>query len=164
MTPDCDVVHGDWAIVDEQGRVMRRYQCAPLDHQRLLRHGGYLYNGAMLVRRSMFDRIGMLDTTLHYCMDVELMLRISREASVRSCSEVVALLRIQPDSKSVARAWSSFFEGWQVVGRYGAFRPRRLPRTLLSQSYRAAYILTRPLWYSRIWRRVRREKRLGGGL
>jgi GT2 family glycosyltransferase len=122
-----------------------------------------VYNGAMLVRRSVFDRVGVLDTTLHHCMDFELMLRISREASVRSCGEVVALLRMQPDSKSATRAWSFFLERWQVVGRYGAFRPRRLPRTLLSQAYRAGYLLTRPLWHSQIWRRVRREKSLGGG-
>lgn len=163
VTPDCDVVHGDWALIDEQGRVMRRYRCAPLDHQRLLRHGSYVYNGAILVRRSVFDRVGVLDTTLHYCMDFELMLRISREASVRSCGEVVALFRVQPGSKTATRAWSFFLEGWQVAGRYGAFRPRRLPRTLFIQSYRAAYLLTRPLWHSQIWRRVRRGKILGGG-
>ncbi len=161
-TSDCDAVHGDWALIDEQGTVMRRYRCAPLDYERLLRSGAYVYNGAMLIRRSVFDRIGMLNTKLHYCMDLELMLRISREASIIRCDALVAFLRVQPDSKSVTQAWSSFSEGWQVAGRYGAFRPRRLPWTLLSQCYRAAYILTRPLWYSRIWRRFRREKRLGG--
>lgn len=162
-TPDCDVVHGDWALIDEQGEVMRRYHCAPLDYDRLLRFGAYVYNGAVLVRRSIFHRVGMLDPALHYCMDLELMLRVSRDASVRSCSDVVALLRVQPESKSVTQAWSSFVEGWRVAGRYGAFRPRRLPGTLLSQAFRVAYILTRPLWYSRAWGRVRREKRLGGG-
>ena len=163
VTPDCDVVHGDWALIDEQGGVIRRYRCAPLDHQRLLRYGSYVYNGAVLVRRSVFDRVGVLDTTLDYCMDFDLLLRISRVASVRSCGELVALFRIQPDSKSARRAWSFALEGWQVAGRYGAFRPRRLPRTLFTHFYRAAYRLTRPLWRSQIWRRVRPEKSLGGG-
>jgi glycosyltransferase involved in cell wall biosynthesis len=162
VSPEVDVVHGDWDMVDEDGRLIRRYRCAPLSHQRVLKYGPYVYNGAILVRRSMYETVGGLDTSLRHCMDFELLLRLCREATVRHCGEVVALFRVQPDSKTSTEIWAQFGEHWQIARKHGASRPRQLPRTLISQAYNAAYILTLPLWHSRMWSAVRREKRRGG--
>lgn len=162
VTPDCDWVHGDWAMIDEAGRVMRRYRCAPLNYERILRYGPYVYNGAILVRRATYERVGLLDTTLHHCMDFELMLRISRQASVRNCGDVVALFRVQPESKTSIKIWDQYWEHWEVAKKHGGHQPRRLPRTLATHAHGAIYILTRPLWHSRLWQRIRREKGRGG--
>lgn len=161
-TPSCDLVHGDWTMIDETGSVIRRYRCAPLSYERVLRYGPYVYNGAIMVRRAMYERVGLLDTTLHQCMDFELMLRLTREASVESCAEVVALFRMQPNSKTATGIWDQQKEHFGVAKRHGAYRPRRLPRTLASRAFGATYILTRPLWHSKMWRRIRREKARGG--
>jgi glycosyltransferase involved in cell wall biosynthesis len=160
--PDCDLVHGDWELMDANGQPIRRYRCAPMSFDRVIRYGPYIYNGAILARRALYERVGMLDRELHQCMDFDLMLRMSQVARVKSCGDVVAMLRVQPESKSATQAWPQYREHWRVAKRYGAFAPGRLGTTLFSQAYAAAYVVTRPLWYSSIWRTLRTEKRRGG--
>lgn len=160
---DCGVVHGHYALIDPQGEIIKRYSCARLSYARLLRYGAYLYQGAMLVRRDVYERVGRLDTSLHYAMDFEWMLRISLAASVCTCETMVAYLRVQPDSKTSTHVWAQFREHWDVAGRHGAFTPRRLPQTAQAMALTVCYILSRPLWHSRLWRRMRPTKQRGGG-
>lgn len=154
-----DVVHGNYEIIDAAGAIIKGYSSAPLDHSRLIRHGTYIFSGALLIRRSTLVAIGGFDCSLHYCMDYDLLLRLaSRPVAAGSVSHVVAQFRRQPDSKTES-AWLPFLREWRAVGRrHGASRIDDVRTTARF----TVYHFLQPLWRSRLWLRVRPRKHLGG--
>lgn len=156
---DLDVVHGNYEIVDAQGALIKGYTSAPLEAERLIRHGTYIFSGAMLIRRTLLLDLGGFNPNLHYCMDYDLLLRLASSASRKgSIPDAVAKFRRQPSSKTES-AWLPFLREWMVVGhRHGATR--------LESARNAArfcgYNLLRPIWRSRYWLRIRASKHRGG--
>ena len=151
-----DVVYGDFAIVDEDGQVVKEYATPVFSFDRFLRHGAYIFSGAMLVRRDVFGRFGPFDERLSYCMDMEFLCRIGRDVQARYSPGVVAYLRYHSESKSITRPWSFWRERWVVARRYDA----NVLAVAARQVQAAAYLLTRPLWRSGLWLRFRPRKTL----
>lgn len=162
LRPGVDMVHGDWATIGSGGEVIRRYECAPLEFERSLRYGSYLYHGAMLIRRSLYDQAGPLDVSLDLCMDYDFVLRVLRLTTPQHCGECLALFRIQPASKSATEPWRQYRQSFQVARRHGALRWPRLPHTVSRRSLAAVYLLTRRLWRSQVMQRLRPTSRKGG--
>ena len=154
-----EVVHGNYAIIDERGDVIKPYTSARLEQARLLRHGVYVFSGALLIERHLLLRIGAFDPDLHYAMDYDLLLRLARAVPrADNIPDIVAGFRRQPGAKSEA-VWVPFVrEHLRVSRRYGATVSRRI-RYLV---FVVAYIALRPLWRSRLWLRIRPAKHLGG--
>lgn len=156
-----DVVHGNFESIDTQGQTIKRYSSASLDTERLIRHGVYVFSGAILIRRSLLLSLGAFDADLHYCMDYELLFRIARTSSPKgSTAEVVAGFRIQPNSKTETSRFAPFREGAMVARRHGATRLDIVRRGAVF----FGYVLVRPVWRSRAWIRARPSKHLGAAL
>jgi glycosyltransferase involved in cell wall biosynthesis len=151
-----DVVYGDFAIVNEGGAVVKEYETPLFSFDRFVRRGAYIFSGAMLVRRDVFGRFGAFDEHLSYCMDMDFLCRIGRGVRARYSPGVVAYLRYHSESKSVTRPWSFWREQWVVARRYDPNAVAVAAR----QAQTAAYVLTRPLWRSRLWRQLRPRKTL----
>jgi hypothetical protein len=162
LRPGVDMVHGDWAMIGSGGGVMRRYKCAPLEFERLLRYGNYVYHGAMLVRRSVYEQAGPLDVSLDRCMDYEFLLRVLQLTTPHHCGECLAFFRMHPTSKTASAPWRQYLEGWQVARRHGALRWPRLPHTLSGKLFAIVHLLSRRLWRSRVLQRLRPISRKGG--
>lgn len=158
---DLSIVHGNYAIVDAQGDVIKPYTSAPLDRARLLRHGTYVFSGALLIERRLLLELGAFDARLHYAMDYDLLLRLARaNARAGNIPDFVAGFRRQPLSKSES-VWVPFVrEHLRVSRRHGATRTRML-RYLV---FAVTYVALRPLWRSGLWLRIRPKKHLGGSL
>lgn len=156
---ELDVVHGDFEIVDAEGEVIKGYSSAPLDRARLLRHGTYIFSGALLVRRALLLEVGGFDASLHYCMDYDLLLRLAATGRpAGSVPRVVAQFRRQPASKSEL-AWFPFLREWLSIGkRHGASKIDTLLTVTRFTAYKALILV----WRSRLWLRFRPHKRLGG--
>lgn len=156
---DLSVVHGNYAIIDAQGDVIKPYTSAPLDRARLLRHGTYIFSGALLIERRLLLKLGAFDARLHYAMDYDLLLRLAgADARAGSIPDFVAAFRRQPQSKSES-VWVPFVsEHLRVSRRHGA-TATRLVRYLV---FAVTYIALRPVWRSRLWLRIRPQKHLGG--
>lgn len=153
-----EVVHGNFESIDTEGLAIKRYRSASLDTERLIRHGVYVFSGAILIRRSLLLTLGGFDTDLHYCMDYELMFRIARTSSAKGkIPDVVAGFRIQPTSKTESTRFAPFREGAMVARRHGATRLDIVRRAAVF----FAYVLLRPVWRSRAWIRIRPSKHLG---
>jgi GT2 family glycosyltransferase len=153
------IVHGNYAIIDAQGAVIKPYTSAPLEHARLLRHGVYVFSGALLIDRQLLKSIGAFDASLHYAMDYDLLLRLAGSgAAAVNIVDAVAGFRRQPQAKS-EDVWVPFVrEHVRVSWRHGASASRRLRYV----AFTCTYILLRPLWRSRLWLRIRPTKHLGG--
>jgi len=154
--PD-DVVYGDFCAVDEAGRTLKAYRSGrEISREHLLRRGCYVFSGTMFFRREVFERLGLFDSSRHFVMDYEFLLRIAPHVKAVHSGAIVGQFRIQPASKTSKQAWGFFHEGLLVRWRYGGFSLSFVALTAL----RAAYLTTRPVWQTRLWRSVRPTKRL----
>jgi glycosyltransferase involved in cell wall biosynthesis len=160
-TKGADVVYGGWGLIDLDGRRIKTYRPGPLEHRRLLRRGTYIFSGSLLVRREVLRALGGFAPSLHCCMDFDLLVRIARSgAKAKRIDDEIGLLRIHPASKGQRAPWRFFREHWRVAWRERARAPELLPWILLAQTRMAVYLLTRPIWRSRIWLWIRPAKSL----
>lgn len=153
------VVHGNYEIIDVAGKVIKAYSSAPLERRRLLRHGVYIFSGALLIEARLLRDIGGFDSSLHYCMDYDLLIRLA-DATDRAGSipTTVAQFRRQPESKSES-VWVPFLRERVRVGR--SHDATRL-QTLRAIVHWITYAPLRPIWRSRLWLLLRPAKHLGG--
>ncbi len=154
-----DLVHGNFEIIDPDGSLIKRYTSAPLDSRRLIRHGVYIFSGAILARRTLLLEVGGFDIDLHYLMDYDLQFRLSASAATKgSIPDFVAMFRRQPSSKTES-AWLPALRERMIVGRrHGA---TRLENARLAAIF-AVYTAVLPVWRSRAWLRIKPRKHLGG--
>jgi glycosyltransferase involved in cell wall biosynthesis len=154
------VVHGDFGMIDAEGRIVKRYACTPMTSRRLLRHGAYVFSASVFFRRSLAYQVGTFDERLHYCMDYDWLLRLVEASAVHYEPGMVAFARDHADSKTSRQPWGFWREQWVVNRKHGA-SPALAG---LVQIAMAAALLIRPFRRSRLWRWLRPAKRLGGRL
>lgn len=80
--PDVDFVYGDGDVIDEAGRLQWEWLSRPYDHSVMTSYHflwndftNYIMQQSTFWRRSVIDRIGYLDETFDYAMDVEYWVR-----------------------------------------------------------------------------------------
>ena len=160
LREDWDVVYGDFHMIDVGGRVVKRYGSPALDRARLLTRGLYVFSGSLLVRRDVYARLGGYDADLHYCMDYDFLLRVAPQVRAHHCGAVLSYFREQPESKTSRHAARFFRETVMVRRRHGGFSRRLLALTVRRQVADGLYMLSRPLWHSRAFRRLEPYRRL----
>ena len=134
--PDVAWVTGDAVIVDEAGRPIQSAVRAYKRVLRMLPSAVYLgvTNGivqpATFWRRSLHDRLGYLDETLHYTMDYDWWLRLREVSRPGTIKRTVAAFRIHGQSKSGSLYEPMFAEDFQTFQAHNSSR-------VLSAAHRA---------------------------
>src|SRR5262249_40846214 len=105
-----DVVFGDCLVVDYRGRPLWSEQPGAYDFQRLLRHGNYLPQPAVFLRRRVLERVGYLDESFEYGMDYEFWLRL-RDYRVQYVPQMLATFCWHPTSKTPPSQLGTWPEG-----------------------------------------------------
>jgi glycosyltransferase involved in cell wall biosynthesis len=113
-----DVVFGDCLVVDHRGRPLWSEQPGAYDFQRLLRHGNYLPQPAVFLRRRVLERVGFLDESFEYGMDYEFWLRL-RGCRVQYLPRVLATFCWHPTSKTARSQIGNWREGLRAARRHG---------------------------------------------
>jgi glycosyltransferase involved in cell wall biosynthesis len=162
FNPSLDFVYGDYRTIDEKGHELGRYRSSrPFSFKRLLRYGMYINCSAGFYRADVLRGNGGWDPEIDYVMDWDLLLRLAK-AEVRSQYVPVGVqcLRRYEEAKSSRYRWDLFREGWRVAVRQSSGVPWSRPLLLMGQSRFFFYMLTRRIWKSALWRRIRPSKRL----
>ncbi len=102
--PEIDLLYGDTLLIDQNDVLLRELKEVRFSKRALVHGAVNLVQPNALWRRQAFFQAGALRTDYHYCLDVDLWLRMigcgSRFYHVR---RPFALYRLHTDAKSVAR-------------------------------------------------------------
>ena len=120
---------GDCLILDEDGNEIRRAVTAYKNF--FLRHYSYSLHlvqnfvscPSTFIRRSAFDRVGLLDERFAYSMDYDLWLRLGRLSPPVILDETLAGFRMAPGSLSMSGFERQFVEHEQNAREHGAGHP-----------------------------------------
>jgi glycosyltransferase involved in cell wall biosynthesis len=138
---DADVIYGDTEEIDADGRVRRLVRARGADARALLLQRFMLYHPALFYRRSVFERIGTADPSLHLVMDFDLALRIARHCRMEHLDAVLARHRTHGAAKSARSAAAFAGEYLAVLDR--AFADPSLAadlRSLRPAAYQAVHL------------------------
>lgn len=123
--PEVDLVYGDAAFIDEQGKFIAT--CAhvePFDRHRLLHYSDFIVQPAAFFRRSALDKAGGLDVQLHWAMDYDLWLKLTAVGKAVYLPGRLANYRWLGDNKTASGGSGRLEEVLGVARRHGA---RSLP-------------------------------------
>lgn len=107
--PNVDVVYGDADWIDENDKIICSFPAKPWQYE-LLKQDCYICQPATFFRRSLVDRYGLLDISLHYCMDYELWLRYGKEVSFYYLPKKLAGSRMYATNKTIGNRLHHHYE------------------------------------------------------
>lgn len=151
-----DFVYGGHQIINRTGRVISRHTPGEFTKESLLLRGCHIFSGSFIVRRTLLESLGGFSEEFHYCMDLDLLLRIAAlpEVKVQRISDTVGALRWHDASKSGGQAKKFVIEGLRVRGRFSS-SPKEKALGVLAATIQMTAILTTPLRHSTTYQRLR---------
>lgn len=115
---------GDYFIIDENGNKIQSFVA---NYKKILRQyptkvvlsiANFIIQPSTFWRRSLMDRIGFFDDTLHYCMDFDYWMRAIRHYPVSILPNYFSLFRIHGNSKGGSLFEKQFTEEHEIVLKY----------------------------------------------
>ena len=100
--PECDIVYGDYRLIDKEGKVLSRRKELSFDLFMLkYLHVLYIPSTTVFFRRRVFEEGNFLDVDYHYAMDYEFFLRLALKGyRFGHINAFLADFRTYPESKS----------------------------------------------------------------
>ncbi|MGM0879648.1 MAG: glycosyltransferase family 2 protein [Bacillota bacterium] len=101
--------HSDWAVVygnayhvNQHNQILNPYPIKPFNRKHLFEFC-IICQPAAFLRKDIFEAVGGVDETLHFCMDYDLWIRISKDYPIGYINEDLANSRLHPSCKSALR-------------------------------------------------------------
>ena len=118
--PEVDAVYGDANFTDANGKVIGPcVHVEPFREHRLLHYTDFIVQPTVFFRRSAFEGVGGVDTSLHWCMDYDLWLKmVDRGYKLAYLQRHLADFRWLADNKTATGDWGRLREIEKVVARY----------------------------------------------
>ncbi|MCB0208607.1 MAG: glycosyltransferase [Anaerolineae bacterium] len=142
--PHIDILYGDYHLIDQYGHVLLRKQEIPFDYNILLYGLDYISQPTTFFRRSVFERSGYLDESLHYGLDWEYWLRLANDGcQFAHLPYYLAATRWHTDAKTLVAPPEMYAEHEAIRARYwkkqklSSVRLHRAYEVLLNKYYRA---------------------------
>jgi glycosyltransferase involved in cell wall biosynthesis len=131
---------GGGIIIDIKGNLIRKYYSFPQDFRSLLGGGEFFMQASSFWRRDAYESEGGLDTSLKFCFDYDLFLRLARRKPPGRVDAMLSAFRIHSQSKT-ATIWETVALPEIVVvrNRYGFNALPEYERMRLSEETIAEY-------------------------
>ncbi|HXG50606.1 MAG TPA: glycosyltransferase family 2 protein [candidate division Zixibacteria bacterium] len=111
------MVYGECLYIDAQGKVIGKYPTTNFDIESLLSFC-FIPQPTVFLRRSVLDRVGILDPALQFAMDLDLWIRVALKEQIDFLPKVLARYRLHNGSKTVSWSTAVEKEGIRVRERY----------------------------------------------
>ncbi|MDN5869437.1 MAG: glycosyltransferase [Nitrococcus sp.] len=139
--PDAEAVFGDTAWMDRHGRLLRIQREIPFNRFIWLHTYNYIPCMSMYWRRSLYERVGGLDSRFDLAMDADLWSRFSDVTRIYHVRDVWSYQRFYAEQKNIRLRDVTEKEDELIRGRcWGSVEPRFLP------AKRATALALRILW------------------
>lgn len=123
LTPDAAVVYGEGVWIDENGDALGRYPTrAPYSPDLFERECG-LCQPAAFIRRTAFEAVGQVDTTLQSAFDYDLWIRLSKQWPFVAIPTCLATSRMHEANKSLGNKRQMFQESMAVLRKHYGYIP-----------------------------------------
>ena len=132
-------VVGNLNLIDVKSNLIRTLIGSPYVYKDMLNNRRGVTQGSTFFKKTIFEKIGYLDESLHFAMDFDLFLRISSIKTVPFINTTLAELRIQPNAKTTNGLAKFKKDHIKIALKHNA---SILSKGLLSDYY---VILTQPL-------------------
>jgi glycosyltransferase involved in cell wall biosynthesis len=106
--PEIGMVYGDANFIDEQGRVIGKFDARPTDYRRLRRGYVHIPQQAAFFRAALWHQVGPLDPSFYFAMDYDLWVRIAARAPIAYIPQTWANFRLHLQGKTLIaddRCW-----------------------------------------------------------
>jgi glycosyltransferase involved in cell wall biosynthesis len=118
--PRTDLVYGNTHLIDAQDRVIRRLVSTKTSAFELAHFNRDIWSQPGTTwRRSLHDKIGYLDESLHLFMDGDWWIRVARQFNITRLPAHLGNLRIHPLTKSTTRLDTAAADDRVLEQRYG---------------------------------------------
>ena len=108
--PNVDVVYGKAWYIDTNDRISGEYKTEKWDLKRL-KEFCFICQPAAFFRRRVIEKFGLLDESLHYCMDYEYWLRLALGgARFTYLPDFLASSRLYPENKTLGQKMNVHLE------------------------------------------------------
>jgi glycosyltransferase involved in cell wall biosynthesis len=157
--PQAALVYGQAEFIDRTGAVLGPcVQVEPFSLDRLIHYLDFIVQPATFFRRDAFLAVGGLDAQLRYCLDYDLWIKLALRYQVRYLPELLARVRIYPETKTASGGLERLEEIERMIQRYGR---RRLPALFYGEMVRACWHAGLQALAVRDWRRLDKAARRG---
>ncbi|MBY0053475.1 glycosyltransferase [Brevibacillus agri] len=99
--PHWAMVYGNALHINAEDKITSVYPTKPFSRQALFLFC-IICQPSAFVRKEVFQAVGGVDENLHYCMDYDLWMRISKSYAVGHIQDFLAASRLHPACKSIA--------------------------------------------------------------
>lgn len=141
--PRAGAVYGEGYTIDESGAIKERFPVTvPFNLWKLVYVCDYVLQQTVYFRRAALEQIGLLDESLHWGMDWEILMRLGKRFGLEYTSEYMGCIREYEETKTSSGGERRFRELAAILRRHG---DRRYP---------PAYFIYGLDTYLKVWRQV----------
>ena len=115
--PEVMAVYGDALWIDWEGNYLRAKKEIDFNRFVFLHDHNYIPQPSMFWRRSLYERVGGLDTSFHLAMDSDLWERFSCATRIAHLPRYLSCMRYYPEQKTRARRAQGRVEDALIRGR-----------------------------------------------
>lgn len=109
QNPEFGMVYGDLNYIDEEGRILGKFDARQTNYERLRKGGVNIPQPASFWRAELWKQVGPLDPSYYFAMDYDLWIRFSQITKIKYLSgHTWANFRLHDKSKTIAadrRCW-----------------------------------------------------------
>jgi len=136
----------EWTIghsifVDREGQLLRKRWCPPVTFNTLLFWRQGFSQPTAFWRREAFLSAGGIDTTLQFCLDYDLFIRLAQRDKPKRVKAFIAAVRIHPESKTSTMDAVRKAESYLLHVRYGRYERHPLLVMLMEQRCKLSFRL-----------------------
>jgi glycosyltransferase involved in cell wall biosynthesis len=118
--PALGAVYGEGYLIDYQGTVTSRFPVTePFNLWKLIYLSDYILQQTVYFRRNVFDEIGLLDETLNWGMDWDILIKIGKRYPMHYIPEYLGCLREYGETKTSSGGAKRFRELAAIMRRHG---------------------------------------------